>query len=376
MQSIYGALILDQDVNLMQYDIPILVVCKSGLKHQWVTDGVNKFTTATSLVIDGTKAKRKKQYTSIANSPGLCEFVVIGYETIREDIDILSKFKIGLIIFDEAHKVRNRETQINQACRKLKQKYSFFLTGSPISSDPSEIFGLGTIGNSKYFGTWKEFAERYVTMVRTRYGVDKFYKNLDELNEKINLIAIRRTENEIGLQMPKIVEENIYLNRTKCQIEIDTALDEAHEKTLDKLSKAMSIPNTPEKQELIAKLKSQIKGSFVLRVGNADTPELFERSHSMAIVKKYGAMSDGKSPKLDYLKEQVAEILESGQKVVIFTKFETMVQIISRELSKMKINVCTFTGKMDAQEKEESRIRFKTNSSYNVFISTNAGAEG
>lgn len=97
IQAIGASLILDNDVDLLSHDIPILVICKSSLKYQWVTDGIDKFTNAKSLVIDGSKVKRGKLYNSLKKSK--VEYVITGYELVLKDVDILSKLDIGLVIY-------------------------------------------------------------------------------------------------------------------------------------------------------------------------------------------------------------------------------------------------------------------------------------
>lgn len=375
IQSIGASLILENDVNLHSHNLPILIVCKSSLKYQWVTDGIEKFTYSTSVVIDGTKAKRAKLYSSIKNSK--VDYVITSYELVLKDIDILSKIDIGLIIFDEAHKIRNHSTQTNKACTKLKAQYKFFLTGSPISGKPDEIFGIGKIGNKKYFGDFKNFSKEYLRYRRTSYGMELFgYQNLDKLKESINNISLRRTEKEVGLQMPTIIQQNIYVEMSPEQKAIDTMLQEESSKLQDKIHQAQQIQDQQKRTEKLEQLKGSTKGLLALRLGAADSPELFLLSKSPAIQKKYGSMVTlKKSCKLDYLKEHVQEIVDAGHKVVIFTKFETMTRIIARELSKIT-DVVTFTGQMNAIEKEKARIKFKTTNSCGCFIATNSGAEG
>lgn len=381
IQSIAGAIILDNEVGLLNYSIPILVVCKSGLKYQWVTDGINKFTDATSIVIDGTKAKRKKLYADIKKSKAY-EYVVIGYETLREDIELLKLIDVGLVISDEAHKVRNHETQANKAMCKLKAQYKFFLTGSPISGEPDGMFGLGGIGNKKFFGEWKSFKDKFLEFEKTRYGLDKVgCKNLDILKEDIDKVALRRTDKEIAMQMPKIISQNIDITMSPVQIAIDEQIKQDCEFLNNRLENVMNTRDPVKRVQEKQQIEGALKGMMNLRVGAADSPELFQLSHSPAVRNKYGAMVspiNNKSGKLEFLKDHVKEIIDSGNKVVIFTKFETMVRIMQRELSKIKGigEIATFTGQMNSKEKENSRIRFKTSSICNIFIATNAGAEG
>ena len=377
IQSVAASIILGAHINLNKYVIPILVVCKSGLKYQWETDGINKFTDATSIVIDGTKTKRTKQYNEIKNNPGKYAYIIVGYETVRQDIDILSKMEIGLIIADEAHKIRNRVTKANDACSKLKAKFYFFLTGSPIGSRPDEIFGLGKVGNPKYFGTWKAYSDEFVIYKYTQFGPEiRGVKNLERLRNMIDKVSIRRTDKEVDMQMPKIIQQDILVNLTPVQKAIDIAIQEKSEKLNSMMDAVMKIQDVDKRKAEKLKLDGAIQGILALRIGCADTPELFTLSNSMAVKNTYGVMAtDFKSGKLDYLMEHVQEIMDSGQKVVIFSKFETMVRILARELDKIS-GICTYTGKMNARQKEDSRIKFKTNSNFNIFIATNAGAEG
>lgn len=378
LMSITGNLILNEmDADIQQMDIPTLVVCKSSLKYQWISDGVDKFTHSNSVVIDGTKKKRKMLYDQIAKKPGAIEYVIVGYETVREDIDIITKLTVGVAIFDEAHKIRNKETRVNKATRQINSKYNFFLTGSPISKDPSEMFGIGLVGNPKYFGTWKQFQKDYVTVVKTAYGVDYFYRNLHDLKVKIDNVALRRTEKEIDLQMPKIVQQNVRLNMTKVQMDIDAELLRKQEEYVAELISLEGANMTPFNVQKKEKIEGAMKGLIALRMGCADTPELFTMSRSASIVKEYGAIAkkDLTSPKLLQLIEQVTEVVSSGHKIVVFTKFETMTRIIERELSKIT-GVVLFTGKMNAREKEDARLKFRNTDTHNVFVATNAGAEG
>lgn len=383
IQSIAAALIIDKlsdkpTTDNSIFDIPKLVVCKSSLKYQWVTDGINKFTNAGSVVVDGTKKKRQKIYDEIKSYPGRFEYVVIGYETVREDEKLINDLSVGVAIFDEAHKIRNRQTKVNNACRSVSARYKFFLTGSPISKDPAEMFGLGVVGNKKFFGAWKKFEEDYITAIRTKYGVDYFYRNLDKLRSSIDQIALRRTENEIGLDMPKIVEQNIYVPMTNVQKAIDEDILKRNAEMMNELLEIGTSSKMSEKdKEKRKRIEDGLKGLMALRVGCADTSELFSMSKNPNIAKTYGDMSkkDGLSPKLQQLIEHTQEIIDSGNKVVVFTKFETMTRIIQRELSKIT-GVVLFTGKMNSKEKEEARIKFKTNPNFNVFCGTNAAAEG
>ena len=371
-QAIAAVKILEQQHDLSQYDIPVLVVCKASLKYQWQNEGVQKFTAYDSTVIDGTPKKRKDLYDNLSSM-----FVLMNYELVNKDIDTLEKLSIGVLVCDEAHKIRNYSTLTNKQCRKLNAKYKIFLTGSPVGSKPDEIFGICTIGNKSILGNWGDFSKRYI--VKGFYHNEILgYRNLDSLKGIIDQISLRRTEKEVALQLPEIVgPQLIELPMTRTQTIIDSQLKDELTRQYYNLETAMKQTDPARRQELLAKADNAIKMLMTIRQGVADCPELILMSNSQAIKDKYGPMvADTKSAKLDYLIDHLTEIRDGGNQAVVFTKYETMTRIILRELEKAGISALSFTGRHNAKQKEAAKTEFKANPNITALVSTNAGAEG
>ena len=117
----------------------ILIVPPASLKYQWENE-IAKFTDYQALVIDGTAAKRKKQYATFAMSD--IPFCIAGYETVRGDIESIKAMDFDCVILDEGHRLRNRKTQLYQAIIQLQPEYRFALTGTPMQNRPDEIYAL------------------------------------------------------------------------------------------------------------------------------------------------------------------------------------------------------------------------------------------
>lgn len=371
-------MILDREFDFDRYDIPILIVAKSGLKYQWVADGIQKFTDERCVVIDGDTKERMALYDDLKLE--YYKYVITSYELIMNDITTLSKLKIGLIIWDEAHKIRNHRAEKNKASKKLNTKFNIFMTGSPLGNKVEELFGLVSVADPDYFGSYKDFCARHLLVRRGKYGPEVYgYKNLNEITGKIEKIAIRRTDKEVEMQMPKIMESNIEIEMSDTQKVLDDALLAEMDRLSQKAEEiAIYAQNDPAKyMPQLEALKGAIQGCIALRMGAADSPELFLMSKSKGVVNKYSQfVKNNKSGKMDQLIDQILEIQSVGYKVVIFSLFETMVQIIMRELAKHKIGAVCFTGQMDAKQKEASRIAFKTQSYITCFVGTNSAAEG
>ncbi|WP_129597631.1 DEAD/DEAH box helicase [Anaerophilus nitritogenes] len=367
-----------------KYDIPFLIVCKAGLKYQWKEEGVEKFTKLSSVIIEGTAKKRKSLYENAIKKH--IPYIITNYESLRKDIEFIREFKVGCLICDEAHKIRNRETVSHKAVKKVQKEYALFMTGSPINKDPCGIFSLCEIGNEDFIGNHEEYEKRYVTKIYGLYGVEKFYKNLEEFRLKIEQIALRRTEREVAIEMPKIIEQDIYIDMTKNQREIDHYLAVEMSLAVNELAKIVKVIRSekyvfmaPEEIEEIEQqrknLDSKVRMFLTFRLQCSDSPELFKMSESDYVHKNIVSLiKSNNSGKLNYLVEHVEELIESGHKVVVFSQYARMVKLISIALKKHKTVV--FTGKMSAAQKNEAVNAFKKNPQVKCFISTNAGAEG
>lgn len=360
----------------------VLVVCLSPLKQQWADDGIEKFTDAVPLVIKGTPAQRKKLYADIPNA----DYVIMNYEMVLQDNDLLlemqknGQFPFDLVIFDEAHKMKNRLAKTNIAASKLKIKYKFFLSGTPLMNKPEEIYGLFQVANPDVFGKFTQFRKRYLNyQFNGRFQDLVGYKHLDEIRDKFGQYFLRRTNKEVEMDLPDMVERNEYVEMTAFQKKVDEELQEKHEKA-NKQVQAARKRGLPK--EDIEKLEGAARGTFNMRISLFDSPELFTMSESEAILASYGervkntkgAMT---SPKLERLLDIVEELVDNGEKVVIFTQFKRMAKILYREIKKRaNTNVVAYYGGLSEDDRTKRLKLFKTRKDCQVFVSTESGSTG
>jgi SNF2 family DNA or RNA helicase len=359
-----------------------LVVVLSPLKWQWDRDGIQKFTDRSSIVIHGTPQQRLKQYQDAVNK----DYVIINYELLLKDFDVLSDLdkrgilRFDLVIFDEAHKLKNRLGKMNQAASKLNIKYKFLLTGTPVMNKPEEMFGLMQVADKDVFGKFTQFAKKFLNyQYNGKFNDLVGYKNLDELREIFAQFFLRRTDREVEMELPDMVEVNEYVEMTPFQRKLDKELQEAS-------AAASNRVNAMRKKgidgEELKKAQGAAQGYFNLRIGLFDAPELFTLSHSESVYQKYGTLVENtkgamQSPKLERLLEIVEELVENGEKVIIFTQFKTMVKIIRREIKKrIETKLVCYYGGTDAAARDEKIRKFRDNKDFKVFISTEAGSTG
>jgi len=363
----------------------ILIICKKSIKTQWIEE-IDKFTDISQSFWVGktgeTPAKRKKAYDAFAKaSAGI---LVVNYHVFLNDTDILKALRIDFVVIDEVHVVKNRLGKINNNMTQVVQgKPTVFLTGTPIMSKPEDIFGIVQITAPGYFGDWKKFSKRFIQYehggpfgTRVVGG-----KDLDTLRKGVQDIVIRRTEYEVTIQLPKTIisqvdcamdktQENILLEIQKSQDDITTAFE--------KLKVNGVVPDY--NQDKANQLEGKSKGLIAARQAASTDPRLFLMSSSKMMKEVFGSMipkTYKKSQKSETILELLEDIISSGDKVILFTKFRTCALMLAEDIQKeLSEKVLLYTGAENDDVRDKTVDAFKNTASYNILIGTEALSEG
>ncbi|WP_177420361.1 DEAD/DEAH box helicase [endosymbiont of Lamellibrachia barhami] len=114
----------------------VLVISPASLKGEW-EEQIDKFTSLPASIIQGTRAKRLRQYEDPAF------FSLANYEQIRSDAEEINTILIpDVIILDEAQRIKNWQTKTAISIKRLKSPYAFVLTGTPIENRIDEIYSI------------------------------------------------------------------------------------------------------------------------------------------------------------------------------------------------------------------------------------------
>ena len=371
-----------------------LVFCKASLKYQWLRDGIYKFTDDEGIVIDGTKAKRKKLYKE-ARKP-IYRYVIANYELLLNDFDELQQLvkdkQIKLVIADEAHKITNPKGKTNNKMAQLIQPdpsldyegvpYVFYLTATPLASKIEQLYGIFSIRRPDIFGKYNVFVKNHLKYsYNGRHQELVGYKNLDDIREKTWRFMLRRTDKEIDMELPEMNEIFVDLPFTSLQLELDRVALEKIQELADKIQ-SLQKENTEEKHQKLLNLEGALKSMFYVRRAISDHPQLLLKSKSEAIKRAFAPYIEKSkeanvSPKFNELMDIIDDVvLNEKQKLIIFSEFETMVSLIHEELKKKGIPSVMYSGKMDAQKKDEAVRLFRDTKDCNIFIATDAAAEG
>jgi len=371
---------------------PGIVICLSSLKYQWA-DQIRKFTdgAANPLVIDGTKAQREKQYQEAFDwGHSLVDYVIINYEQVVNDWEWVSKLGRGFIICDEATAIKSFRSKRSKHVKNLKSDVKFALTGTPIENGkPEELYSIMQFVDKNILGRFDLFDKTFI--VRNRFGGVERYRNLPTLAKTLAEASVRKrqTDPDVAPFLPDTIFAEpilVQFDRAGSVLykhiarEILSDLDEA----MDSYGASFDLFShyTGETQDDVANaLKGKIMSKLTALRMLCDHSELLKTSSATS---KYVESLDEaglldksfKEHKLSALKEYVDNFLSEyeGNKVVIFTSYVHMTKLIQDSLDSYETS--TYTGQMNAKDKETAKLYFQNNPNCRVLISSDAGGYG
>ena len=364
----------------------IVIVCKKSLKYQWKEE-IEKFIDFDGdiYIADDNKKKRTKNYNDIKLNHGNT-ILIVNYHLLMNDSDMIDA---DMVIFDEVHVAKKPGGELNKGCANVTKNadYCLFMTGTPIMSKPDDMYGIISIKDKKYFGKKTDFDKRYITKYYNgRFESVVGYKNLDELRDKMQQIILRRTSEEVTIDLPEVVIIDKYCDIDDKQrgcLDIAKAKSTECEERIEELKNRMALnSNSKVKGEFkkqIEFLEGALKGFIATEQAIANSPVLFHYSKSSGVREAYKSLTPSESylsSKMNTLLNLCEEIMDAGKKVVIFSKYETVVNYVTKLLNRNKIKAVKYTGQMNDEERASSINTFKNDEECVAIVGTDALAEG
>ena len=369
-------------VNLGKVSGPCMIVVKASLKQQWAKE-VEKFSSFKPRIIQ-TMSQLKKDHNAFAEQFTDADIFIVNYEQLR-DLDIRTKLKqkkFEFIVADEIQYIKDDTTKRAKAlCEFSGARFTVGATATPVQKNPMDIFGIFKFINPALFPKKGAFGERYVKWmtfgdyIRKPVGA----KNQEELNEKLLPWMVVKTKQEISSQLPSL----IVLQRT-------ARFTPKQQKKSDQLLQLLKETKETERKISANLAKVGAKTSAELKKAEADIMMYQTFAQEIADDELLLAASDNnlskmfitgdKSPKTEMLVDLVKEIIDSGEKVAVFSRFKRYQPILisrfkqEKELSDIKIAVVN--GSMsDKQRYHEIYDKFEEGD-HQILLMTEALAEG
>ncbi len=339
IQGIGVAELFSQDTDISK----ILVICPASVKSQWQIE-IDKFSDRSCQIVLGSAKERPAQYDND------CFFTICNYEQVLRDILSIEKVNWDLIILDEAQRIKNWEAKTSQTVKALRSPFALVLTGTPLENRIDDLFSVVEFIDDRRLGPAFRFYNRY--RVVDDKGKVLGYKNLDELRKRLSPVLLRRTRKKVIKDLPPRTTTVMRIPPTEEQIDLHNGYKQI-------ISTILS--------------KTYLTEMDILRLQKA---LLMCRmcANSTFLIEKTGIGYSSKLKELENLLDQL--IREDDRKIVLFSEWTTMLNLIEPLLDKRRLNFVRLDGSVPQKKRQALIHQFRNDSSCKLFITTNAGATG
>ena len=326
-----------------------LVVCPSSLSLNWMNEAKKFAPELRVCVVKGTSNERKEIISNTENY----DLVITSYDLLKRDIQDYEdkKYNFRFIIADEAQYMKNSTTQNAKSIKKLNGTTRYALTGTPIENSLAELWSIFDFVMPGYLFGYKKFKNEFESPIVK----DSDKKSTSRLKMLIAPFILRRNKKDVLTELP--------------------------EKTITVLNNQM----TDEQEKIYLSYLVQAKEE----VANEINIKGFEKSqfkilatltrlrqiccHPSLFISDY----KGESSKLSQCIEIIKDGILAGHKILLFSSYTAMFDIIQKELEKGDIKYFKLTGSTKVDERINLVDEFNSNPDIKVFlISLKAGGTG
>ncbi|HKS15753.1 MAG TPA: DEAD/DEAH box helicase, partial [Planctomycetota bacterium] len=292
---------------------PSLIVCPTSVLETWI-EKIRTF--APGLRPYRYHGSRKPEMLAL---PGL-RAVVTTYSVLARDADLLARTPWEVVVLDEAQYIKTSGTRCSQAARALDARMRLALTGTPIENRLDELWSIFEFIQPGYLGSAESFRKRFeVPIVREGDGAA-----LERLQRIIHPFKLRRVKSEVLSDLPAKVEDVRWCDLTESQAALYRALLEKEGALVEELREEGVAPDYASIFATLTKLK-RICDHPALVLDGSRTREL-------------------RSGKFEAFTELMDESLRSGHKVVVFTQYLEMMDIIEEWLRDRRLRFAEIRG--------------------------------
>jgi hypothetical protein len=324
---------------------PALVVCPTSLVPNWKAEATRFAPGLRVHVSHG--LKRKATFAQMAEN----DLVITTYPLLSRDREALLEQPFHLAILDEAQQIKNAQTIAAKVVTQLKADHRLCLTGTPLENHLGELWSLFHFLMPGFLGDAKAFRALYRTPIE-KHGDDL---RRASLARRVRPFMLRRTKEQVARELPAKTEIVV-------PVEIEGGQRDLYETVRASMDERVrrEIAARGLQQSQIIVLDALLK----LRQICCD-PRLLKLQSARAVKE---------SAKLEALIELLDELLGGGHRVLLFSQFTSMLELIERELDRKEVAYVKLTG--DTRDREKPVRAFQSGAIPLFLISLKAGGTG
>ena len=283
---------------------PVLLVCPTSVANNWEKEAARFTPRLPVLVHHGPGRKRGAAFKEEAERFAI---VVSSYGLVHRDIKTLSRIRWSGVILDEAQNIKNPETKQARAARSLEADYRVALTGTPVENNVGDLWSIMEFLNPGFLGTESEFKRKFFVPIQA----ERDPSAVERLKGITGPFILRRlkTDRSIISDLPEKLETKVFCPLTKEQASLYASV-------LRELEEALESAEGIQRKGLVLATLSKLK-----QVCNHPAQFLGDNSGI-----------SGRSGKLARLTEMLEEVIEVGDRTLVFSQFAEMGGLLQRHV--------------------------------------------
>ena len=320
-----------------------IVICPSSLTLNWENE-IKKFAPElSSIIVTGIASVRNELIEQAQNY----DVVVTSYSLLTRDIAKYENMNFHFQFVDEAQYIKNHSTQASKAVKGLNSQIRYALTGTPVENSLAELWSIFDFIMPDYLFNYTYFKKNFETPIVAKSDS----KAVSTLQKIVSPFILRRLKKEVLSELPDKTESILYAEMESEQSKVYSA-----NVAEIKMSLGKNFDSNTERIKILAMLTR-------LRQICCDPALVYENYK-------------GSSAKLEQCIELIDSCVNSGHKILLFSQFTSMLDIISKRLNKLDISFYTLTGKTKPNERIRLVNQFNEDDTKVFLISLKAGGTG
>lgn len=313
-----------------------MIVCPSSVLYNWEFE-FNKFSpTVNTILLTGSMDERKELIHEHAKDENVVW--ITSYPLVQRDIDLYKDVEFETVVLDESQTVKNSAAKTTQAVYQIKSINKFALSGTPIENNLEELWSLFSIIQPGLFTDKKSYRQL----------------EQNQIAKRIKPFVLRRLKGEVLDDLPPKTETTEY-------IDLSTEQKRLYQTQLSLIKK--EITGLIEQDQFNQNRMQILAGMTRLRQICCD-PRLITNDFN------------GESAKLNRLFEYLEEARINGKRVVLFSQFTKMLDIIRENLDKQQVEYHYLDGQTKKEDRLDLTTRFNQGEKDLFLISLKAGGTG
>jgi len=322
-----------------------LVVAPASLMHNWKSE-IARFAPGLK-VYTHVGSQRNRELSNFS----YYDVVLSTYHTVRQDIVSLASYRFHYVILDESQMIKNPSSKLYQSIIELQSDHKIVLTGTPIENSLTDLWSQINFVNPGLLGTLGFFKRSFVYSIEKKKDEQREKK----LKELINPFILRRTKQEVALELPPVYEQIRYCNMTEAQ------------KRFYEEEKSLARNSILENLEEIGLEKSSMVVLHALT-------RLRQIANHPAMVEDQDGMDSGKFTEVY---RDIESVLSEGHKVLLFSSFVKHLNLFRNRLDRDRLRYAYLTGAQNQGMREKAVKEFQNDPRCSLFlISLKAGGVG